>query len=277
MSGLVIAAVAPHGGIAVAELCGPDEVGLAAATRAGLEELGRRFRAAEPDTAVVVTPHNVHVEGVLAVVVAGELAGSVEEGGRAVSLECPVDVDLALALRRALGDAGIPAVCVGYGSNRLHEASMPLDWGALVPLWFLGGRRSPPLPVVLVSPARDLPPALHVEAGRALATAAAGSGKRIALIASADHGHAHDPGGPYGCSAESAVYDEHVVRATRAGTLERLLDLDPALVEAAQADSWWQLLVLHGALGDGFEAELLSYEAPTYFGMMCACFTPKPS
>ena len=30
--------------------------------------------------------------------------------------------------------------------------------------------------------------------------------------------------------------------------------------------------MLHGALGDGFRAELLSYEAPTYFGMLTAAF-----
>ena len=33
------------------------------------------------------------------------------------------------------------------------------------------------------------------------------------------------------------------------------------------------MLMLHGALGrDGWRGELLSYEAPTYFGMICASF-----
>ena len=30
---------------------------------------------------------------------------------------------------------------------------MLLDWGALIPLWFMGGRQQPPIPVVLVSAA----------------------------------------------------------------------------------------------------------------------------
>ena len=42
----------------------------------------------------------------------------------------------------------------------------------------------------------------------------------------------------------------------------------------AKADSFWQILMLHGAIGDRWKAELLSYEAPTYFGMLCAAFTP---
>ena len=49
----------------------------------------------------------------------------------------------------------------------------------------------------------------------------------------------------------------------------------PEWAVAAKADSFWQLLMLHGAIGDGFEVELLSYEVPTYFGMLTASFTRK--
>jgi len=277
VAGLVIAAIAPHGGIAVAELCVPSERDVAAATRAGLEELGRRFEAAAPETVVLVTPHNVHVEGSIAVIATGELGGSVEEDERTISLSCPVDVDLARDLRDELKRTGVSVVTVSFGSNRQAEASMPLDWGALIPLWFVGGRWSPPLPVVLVSPCRDLAPSLHVDAGRAIAKVASASGKRVALVASADHGHAHDPDGPYGFDPASAVYDEQVLALTRASRLGELIDFDPAFVDQAQADSWWQLLVLHGATEHRFDVDVLSYEAPTYFGMMCACLTPKAS
>jgi hypothetical protein len=33
--------------------------------------------------------------------------------------------------------------------------------------------------------------------------------------------------------------------------------------------------MLHGAIGGAFDVELLSYEAPTYFGMLCAAFAPR--
>ena len=48
-----------------------------------------------------------------------------------------------------------------------------------------------------------------------------------------------------------------------------------ALVDSAKADSWWQLVMLHGALGDGWTGEFLSYEASTYFGMLCAAYAPN--
>ena len=68
-----------------------------------------------------------------------------------------------------------------------------------------------------------------------------------------------------------------IVGIVRENRLDRLLEIEPDFVATAQADSWWQMLVLHGATGGGFDAELLSYEAPTYFGMLCASFTPRAS
>jgi len=277
MSGLAVAAIAPHGGIAVAELCSPDELPVARKTRAGFEELGRMFAAAAPESIVVLTPHNVHIPGSMAVIVAGHLEGVVGENGREIGLTSPVDVELALALLDDFRAAGVPATAVSYGGNRPAEASMPMDWGALIPLWYMGGRADPPPAVVLVSPARDLSAELHVRAGRVIAETAAASGKRVGLIASADHGHAHDPNGPYGFDPASAEYDRQIVDIVGENRLERLLEIDPAFVVTAQADSWWQMVVLHGAMDGAFDAELLSYEAPTYFGMLCASFTPKAS
>jgi aromatic ring-opening dioxygenase LigB subunit len=225
----------------------------------------------------VLTPHNVHIEGSMAVIVAGRLEGVVGENGREIALTSPVDVEFSLALLDAFARAGIPATSVSYGGNRPEEASMPMDWGALIPLWYLGGRSDPPPRVVLVSPARDLPAETHVAAGQVIVETAAASGKRVGLIASADHGHAHDPEGPYGFDPASAVYDEQIVALVRENRLEGLLEIDPAFVTTAQADSWWQMLILHGATAGAFEAELLSYEAPTYFGMLCASFTPRAS
>jgi aromatic ring-opening dioxygenase LigB subunit len=125
-------------------------------------------------------------------------------------------------------------------------------------------------PAVIVSPARDRPLEEHVRAGAVIARAT--SGRRVAVVASADHGHAHDANGPYGFDPAAADYDARVVEIVRDNRLADLVDLDPAFVAAASADSWWQMLMLHGALGDEWRAELLSYEAPTYFGMLCASF-----
>ena len=104
--------------------------------------------------------------------------------------------------------------------------------------------------------------------------ARAAGGKRVAVIASCDHGHGHDPDGPYGFDPAAAEYDRLVVDLVRENRLAALIDLDPNFVDAAKADSWWQLLMLHGAVGGNCRTELLSYEAPTYYGMLCASLEP---
>jgi aromatic ring-opening dioxygenase LigB subunit len=272
---LVFAAIAPHGTLAVPDAPGAEAPG-SAKTQAAMEELGRRFERARPDATIVLTPHNVHIDGHFAVVLAGSVAGSLADwDAPSVELECPVDLELAADVVVALHDAGIPVVGASFGANDPGAATAPLDWGALIPLWVMGGRSSPPVPAVIASPARDRPFEEHVRAGEALAQAAEASGKRVALIASADHGHAHDAEGPYGFDPASKEYDDRVVELVRADRLAGLLQLEPAVIEAAKTDSFWQMLMLHGALGDGWDAEFLSYEAPTYFGMLCAAYEPR--
>jgi aromatic ring-opening dioxygenase LigB subunit len=229
---IAFAAIAPHG-----------DMDLDAGLKVAMEELGRRFDAADPDTAIVVTPHNVHVEGHFAVVTAGRVG----------EWEC----DLATA--DALLAADLPILGVSYGGNDATQAEMPLDWGTEVPLAFMRARR-----IVVVAPARDRPLEEHVGLGEAIARLPG----RHALIASADHGHAHDAEGPYGFDPAAAAYDERLLEILRSGRLDFLPLAD--LVEAGKADSLWQLLVLQGALGAGAQAELLAYAAPTYYGMAVA-------
>jgi aromatic ring-opening dioxygenase LigB subunit len=174
-----------------------------------------------------------------------------------------------------LHDAGIPVVGVSFGANDPGAATAPLDWGTLIPLWVMGGRSDPQIPAVVASPARDRPLEEHVRAGAAIAQVARASSKRVALIASADHGHAHDADGPYGFDLGAAEFDNRIVELVRDHRLGDLLHIDRDLVERAKADSYWQLLMLHGALADdGWQVAFLSYEAPTYFGMLCASYTP---
>ena len=145
--GLVYAAVAPHGSMTIAEACSSDQLALAAVTRAAMEELGRRFDAARPEAVIVLTPHNVHVEGSMAVVAAGFVAGALSdttqagETARSVGLRSPTDRELAAACLRELRTARIEARAISFGGNDATSAVMPMDWAVLVPLWFLGGRQ----------------------------------------------------------------------------------------------------------------------------------------
>jgi len=270
---LVFAAIAPHGGLAIAEACAPDERLLATSTRAGMEELGRLFTAARPDAVVVATPHNVHISNAMGVVVAGRVAGRLAGAPPSIALDVPSAGDLAWLVLESMESTGVPSVGVSFGANDTEGAVAPMDWGVLIPLWFMGGRQDPPVPLVVVTPARDLSASAHVDAGAAIADAAARSGLRVAFIASADHGHAHAQGGPYGYHASAAQYDALICELVGTDQLSRLCDLRPEMVEQAKADSWWQMLMLHGAT-PGWTGRLISYERPTYFGMLTAAYAP---
>lgn len=270
---LVFAAIAPHGGLAIAEACSREERQLAVKTRRGMKELGRLFSAARPEAVIVATPHNVHISDALGVIVSGRMAGRLAGAPPSVALDVPVERDLAWSVLESMVTSDVPAVAVSFGSNDPATAVAPMDWGVLIPLWFMGGRHDPPVPVVVVTPARDLPAEAHIDAGAAIARAAQSSGLRVAFIASADHGHAHLEGGPYGFHAGAAEYDALVCELVRTDGLARLGDIPPELVENAKADSWWQMLILHGAT-KGWPGRLISYEAPTYFGMLTASYQP---
>jgi aromatic ring-opening dioxygenase LigB subunit len=240
---IAFAAIAPHGDIdVVLEL------------REAMVELGRRMDVARVETAVVLTPHNVHVEGHFSVVVAGAV-------GRFAT-----DRALAARILGAMREDGLPALGVSFGGNDPAEAEMPLDWGTEIPFEFMHAERT-----VVVCPARDRPFSEHVCAGAAIARATAD--ERVALIASADHGHAHDPDGPYGFDPAATLYDARVQEILRSGRL----DFEPLgeLVDAAKADSVWQLLVLQGAVGEDAHVDQLAYAAPTYYGMLCAEVEPS--
>ena len=282
--GLAFACIAPHGGLAIEDLCAPEDKDVAVATRRGLEELGRRFDAASPEATIVLTPHGIHVDGAMAVVISGKLAGELKEGGArrdafepragrsGVSLTVATDRALAQRCIDALRDAGIATVGVSYGGNDAAGASFPMDWAVLVPLWFMGRDK---IPAVAIAPARDMSFDAHVAAGAALRRAIEGSGKRVALIASCDHAHTHDEKGPYGFSPAARAFDARVVDLVRRDRLDELLAIDPQLITDGKPDSYWQMLMLLGAIrGERWKSELLSYEAPTYFGMLCASYQP---
>ena len=96
-----------------------------------------------------------------------------------------------------------------------------------------------------------MPRAIEQRARRAGAALARATGlRRVALIASADHGHGHTADGPYGFAPQSAPYDERIQELVRGNRLGELEEVDPAWAVDAKADSFWQLLMLHGAIGD---------------------------
>jgi len=285
---LVFTCVAPHGFTIIPEM--DPAAGGALATRAAMEELARRFDAAQPEVVVVATPHGTRVDGAICLVGAARAAGTLRWAGRQVEMNVPVDQALTDRIAAAARAQGVPVALASFAGNRRDQSAVYLDWGTITPLWYLGHGRNmvghgdvlappPPQdgpPVVIAAPSRLLPRAAMVAFGRAIAEAAAADGRRVAFCASCDWGHTHAASGPYGYHPASAEVDALVVEALRAGDPGRLIDLPEEQVQNAAIDGLWQTLMLAGALELApMRIEVLSYEAPTYYGMLVAVGEPQ--
>ena len=277
MNSLVFACIAPHGSMIVPLLAG-EEGQKALATRAAMEELGRRMAAARPETVVLVTPHGHRVDSVFSLLnnqrVRGELGPEKDGSPNSLALVFEVDKELNGAIIDAARSLEVPVTRIGYAVADDPEFFQPLDWGATVPLWFLGAFLHPQPRVVIACPDRgNMPWELFPRFGLAIRKAAETLDRRVAFVASADLGHAHDTQGPYGYDIASQEFDTALVDAVKAQDLGRLLGFDLDWLKRASTDSYGQILNLYGAIeGTSFRGELLSYEVPTYFGMMCVTY-----
>lgn len=289
--GIVFGAVAPHGFPIIPELSADAEGGLQ--TRAAMFQLGERCAATRPDVLVVATPHGVRVDGMVCLAYTARGAGTLRWHGRQIEMNVPLDRVATEGIAAAARELGVPIALAGFAGNRWDQSAIPLDWGTMTPLWFLGHGRNlvgygdvlapPPEedsgpPVVIVTPSRRVPRELLVTFGEAVALAAERDGRRIAFIASCDWAHTHRADGPYGFHPDAAVVDQLVVEALRANDPGRLIDLPDEQATNAAIDGLWQTLMLAGIMRRvPLRGEVLCYEAPSYYSMIVAAFEPIES
>lgn len=264
---LVFAAIMPHGGEIIPELA--DEPALMAYTRSGMLTINTQFANANIDTVIVITPHGLIYEGNISVSCCTSASGFLDgPRGDRVGTKFSIDQSLATEL---INHPTLPWLGITIESDNEH---FPLDWGALIPLLFTASTTDRAPQVVIIAEDRSLPRRNLIDAGKRIADVAEASEKRIALIASCDLGHAHDPDGPYGYHEASKIHDTLFTQAVRDNRLDALLDWDEAFLEEAKVDAYWQTLMLYGALTVvPMSVTFHTYEAPTYFGMLTASYS----
>jgi aromatic ring-opening dioxygenase LigB subunit len=269
--GVVGACIAPHGAEAIPELAGAMLEGFAE-TRKGMLRLAGEVAKVIPETIVLATPHSLRLDGVVGVIMTEFTEGSLDGNGKQVRLHCECDRQLANEILKTARLRTLSVVGVGYGTSEGPASCMPMDWGTLIPLWFLLDR-SKPAKIVMITPSREIPLENLVDFGRIIAESAERSHRRIFFVASADQGHAHNSDGPYGFNPASKEYDRMVINAVQSNNLRPLLNLSHQFVEDAKPDSLWQLAMLEGVLQTvPMKAVMISYQVPTYFGLLCALF-----
>lgn len=264
MNPFAFSCICPHGGEIIPELQG-DEPKRMSVTRESLTSLGTEMEKAKPDVMIVLTPHGTRINAQFSISDSERMAGTVTENDSSFTMERKVDRELAKSITELAAAAGIPAGMINYGTASGPISCLPLDWGAIVPLRFM-----PDIPIIVITPSRELSFEKHLEFGEALRGAVQKSPKRVGLIASCDWSHAHDETGPYGFDPAAKLLDEEVVTLIKQNQLEKLAEFDADFIEAAKPDGIWQTLILAGAIPqEERQVNFLSYEAPTYFGLIC--------
>ncbi|MFJ5716145.1 extradiol ring-cleavage dioxygenase [Neobacillus sp. NPDC093127] len=271
MNPFAFACIMPHGGEIIPELQGvyPERMSV---TRGSMEKLTTLMSEANPDCIIILTPHGTRIHGQFAITDSERMAGTVEENQSTYTIERRVDRELARLINKCAQEKGVPSATINFGTAAGPISCLPLDWGVIVPLRFM-----PDVPIVVINPTRELSFGQHLEFGKALRKAVQQSQKRVGLIASCDWAHAHDKAGPYGFDPAAKPFDEQVVELIKTNQLEKMAEFEEGFIEAAKPDGIWQTLILAGAIpAEERHVEFLSYEAPTYFGLICAAFySPK--
>src|SRR2546426_2600777 len=268
--------IVPHGSELIPSLATRQSLPLFQKTRNGMRKIASDIAGAQPDTVIIASPHNLRLFRRIGVVTAENSSGTLATSPtKSVKLKAKCDVAFAKRLLNVAEAHRLPVVGANYGTSEGEGSDMPMDWGTLIPLWFILKRGRLNARVVIVTPSREITLRQNVLFGRAVASLARRTPGRQVFVASADQAHAHSKTGPYGFSSDASKYDRMVVEAIKTNNLERILRFDPRMVERAKPDSLWQMAMLAGVLEtEKVHSELLSYSVPTYYGMICAKFTP---
>ena len=267
------ACIAPHGGEMVPALAG-NKLAMFMETRNGMKELAAEVKRSRPDTIVIASPHNLRLHRHIGVVTAENSTGSAKEGRREIRYNAKCDMALSQKLVDEGERAGLPVVGATYGVYEGPLSDLAMDWGTLIPLWFFLRGNGLKSKIVIVTPIMGTRLTENYEFGKVIARVAEGYKKRVVFVASADQAHTHRKSGPYGYSPDAEKYDRFVVEAIKNGRLGTIMDLKPAFIDRARPDSLWQMTMLAGALSVvPMEGRLISYQAPTYYGMLCASYS----
>jgi aromatic ring-opening dioxygenase LigB subunit len=268
---IICGAIMPHGFSIIEEISGKEKE-LFKPTRDAVSKLGKAIMSKKPDTIIVLTPHGLRLKDYNAIYTCNYCRGSLSVGSETVSLEYECDIELAKEILHESEKADIPVVGCNFGALSGTASNIEMDWGTLIPLWFCRDDNYKPK-IVIINPTRDIDLKQLIKLGEIINEVSSKSSKRIAIIASADQGHCHDESGPYGYDSASKEYDELICEIIKSDNLEKLLDIDNELITNAMPDSLWQMLILYGTIKDiGLKGKLLSYQAPTYFGMLVASY-----
>ncbi|MDF2591629.1 MAG: uncharacterized protein K0S75_1095 [Clostridia bacterium] len=269
MSNIKGAFIFPHPPIIV-EAVGRGHEKAAQNTIDAAQEAARRIAEQKPETILIVTPHGNMLADALTISGDSILYGSFDSfGAPEVKLEFDNDLELAEEILDIAEDSDVVAISLDKEMRKAYKFADELDHGAMVPLYFIH-KQYQSFKLVHITYSM-LPHQEHYDFGRIIRKAIEKLNRNTVIICSGDLSHRLTKDAPAGYSPRGKEYDEQYVDIIKSGDVNKLLNMDCELSEAAGECALRSTVIMYGIL-DGCKptGEILSYEGPFGVGYCVA-------
>ncbi|SEP25694.1 class III extradiol dioxygenase subunit B-like domain-containing protein [Propionispora vibrioides] len=261
MNNLVACALMPHPPVMIPEIGREDIQNLAATVKAA-ERVAQRIKENNTQTVVILSPHGPALEDTICVSIHPRLKGNLADFGAAeVMLAFETDGLLTRHILKKAARLGVNVMELTDDQAKTHQLSLALDYGSLIPLYYLhkGGFKGQ---LVHLS-AGGLPYEEMYTFGKAVQAAIKAVGKKVAVIASGELSHRLSDKSPQGYSPQGAEFDKQVLAAVASLNSKAVLTMDKELVAEAGECALPPLAFLMGVVGGlDMKADVLAYEGP---------------
>lgn len=252
--GITAAFMVPHPPLILPDIGHGQEQAIKATTES-YQEIARRIGKLQPDTIVLLTPHQILYADYFHISPGKGAKGDFGQfRAEHVKMEVSYDTEFVKKLCRLAEKQNLPAGTLG-------ERSPALDHGTMVPLYFVNqywtGYR------LVRTGLSALPLTTHYELGQAIKDTSAALNRKTVIIASGDLSHRLKEDGPYGFQKEGPEYDRRIMEVMEKGDFGQLLEFSEDFCEKAGECGHRAFTIMAGTLdGAQVEAKRLSYEGP---------------
>lgn len=252
--GVIAAFMVPHPPLIVPDI-GRGEERKIQKTINAYKKVAERIRELEPETIVLMSPHQVMYADYFHISPGKGAKGDFGQFGIGqVKMEAQYDQVFVENLCKLADARDLPAGTMG-------ERDRHLDHGTMVPLYFINQYwKQYKLVRIGLS---GFPLTKHYELGQCIKETAEILGRKVVLIASGDLSHRLKAEGPYGFQAEGPVYDERIMDVMGRAAFGELFEFPEEFCEKAAECGHRSFTIMAGAL-DRTEVvpERMSYEGP---------------
>ncbi len=235
-----------------------------------LEEISKDIRQKAPDVVILITPHGPVFEDGFALFTEKTLHGDFSRFGNPdISMDFSTQPAINEMILEKATRMGLLSVGINNKNADDYGVDPGLDWGALVPLYFIRkGYEHFRLVCMGIS---MLPNEELYRIGKVLRQVIEASQENAVVIASGDLSHRLSEDGPYGYHAMGAQLDKAILDALEKGNIDALMQLPKEMLKEGSACALQSILMSLGTM-DGCElkTQILSYQGPYGVGYAVA-------